>query len=117
MSRLPRLLHLLVLLLAPLFAASCSAPPNSQFLPIGQRCSSDEDCGTSPFGCNDVGHPGGYCERGCNTDGDCPLDAVCASLRCRRRCVATPECRATEGYVCRPIGASTPFCDVPASGG
>jgi len=117
MSRAPRLLPLLLLLCATLFSAACSEPPNTQYLPIGQRCGSDEDCGTSPFNCNNVTYPGGYCERTCTTDGDCPLDAVCASLRCRRKCAATSDCRSTEGHVCRPIGASGPFCDLPLSGG
>ena len=90
----------------------CDSAPNTQNLPIGQRCTDDSMCGTSPYACQVTTYPGGYCDKSCGTDGDCPLDAVCASTRCRRKCTAPSECRETEGYTCRTIGATSPFCDV-----
>jgi hypothetical protein len=69
-----------------------------------------------------MGYPGGYCDKPCATDGDCPLDSVCAATRCRRKCVDSnnaPEptkCRQFEGYTCRVGLATAPFCDLPGSG-
>jgi hypothetical protein len=103
-------LHLTLFVLA-LALSACSDGPNTQYLPIGQRCGSDEDCGTSPFACQ-TNHPGGYCYKNCSTDGDCPLDSVCASGRCRRKCTSPNECRTLEGYTCLPTGATSPYCDV-----
>jgi hypothetical protein len=112
----------IVLLLGPL--AGCDDPPNTQRLPIGQRCTDDPSCGTSPYACQTMGYPGGYCDKACATDGDCPLDSVCATIvaRCRRKCGdanGAPDptkCRQTEGYTCRATGAIAPFCDLPGSG-
>lgn len=93
-------------------AVGCDSPPNTQNLPIGTRCTDDSMCGTSPYACAVTGYPGGYCDKSCATDGDCPLDAVCAITRCRRKCTSPSECRQAEGYTCRGSGATSPFCDV-----
>ena len=103
----------LTLFLAGLTVAACSDGPNTQYLPIGERCGSDEACGTSPFSCL-TSYPSGYCEKGCATDGDCPLDSVCASTRCRRKCQGAGDCRSLEGYICKPTGATSAFCTVPS---
>lgn len=95
---------------------ACSSAPNTQYLPIGQRCNSSDDCGTTPYDCVTAGYPGGYCERNCAVDGDCPLDSYCASSHCRRKCTDITECREIEGYVCRTTGATGPYCDVPVGG-
>lgn len=106
------------LLLPLLLVAACSDAANTQYLPIGSRCSRDSQCGTAPFDCA-TGDPGGYCEHSCATDGDCPKDSACvtpagapATVRaCRRVCTATDQCRAAEGYVCVPHSASVSVCD------
>lgn len=110
------LISCVALLVATLALGACGDPPNTQYLPIGQRCGEDGECGTPPYRCQSASYPGGYCERSCVTDGDCPLDAICATGHCRRKCV-TGECRVLEGYTCRPTGATSPFCDLPAAGG
>ncbi len=96
--------------------AGCDDGPNTQRLPIGTRCSSDDNCGTTPYVCTVASHPGGYCARSCTTDGDCPIDAICAALSCRRKCTDDTTCRQSEGYVCRLTGATSPYCDIPAGG-
>ena len=97
--------------------AGCDSAPNSAYLPIGSRCSSAGQCGTRPFTCN-AALPGGYCERDCTTDGDCPMDAVCVTQRCRRRCQVPNDCRVHEGYACRTLGATSPVCvAAPADAG
>ncbi len=97
--------------------AACSAGSNVQFLPIGSRCSSNNDCGTKPYNCVTVDYPGGYCQKDCVTDGDCPADSACVQNECRRTCAGTVDCRAAEGYGCA-IGAGTPklVCDISAKG-
>ncbi len=116
-SRRARALRLAILVLLGAGALpGCDDSPNTQHLPIGQRCVDDGSCGTSPYSCATQGYPGGYCDRSCATDGDCPLDAVCVTTRCRRKCVATTECRESEGYVCRSGAATAPFCDVKPGG-
>ncbi len=102
------------LTLALAAAISCSPGSNTQFEPIGSRCTSDGTCGTSPFVCA-TALPGGYCEKRCGTDGDCPSDAVCFESTCRRRCASDSECRESEGYQCRAEGATSSFCDIAAS--
>ena len=94
----------------------CSEAPNTQRLPIGTRCAADSDCGTPPYICTLGKYTGGYCSAACNTDGDCPLDSICAALTCRRKCTDDTTCRNAEGYVCRLTGATAPFCDLPVSG-
>jgi hypothetical protein len=91
-------------------ATGCDAPSNSAFLPVGSRCSNAAQCGTRPYTCNTL-LPGGYCERDCATDGDCPMDSVCSALRCRRRCQLVSECRVNEGYTCRNTGATAFVCE------
>jgi hypothetical protein len=101
--------------IAVLLSVACSDPPNTQRVPVGSRCGSNDDCGTSPFTCVFVGHPGGYCQKPCTTDGDCPADAACAAGECRRKCTATAQCRATEGYTClSESGATSMVCDYVA---
>lgn len=100
-----------------LLAAACGDPANTQYLPIGSRCSRDHQCGTAPFACV-TSYPGGYCEHACATDGDCPKDSVCvlpagapAMRACRRVCTANEQCRAGEGYLCVPLGGTASVCD------
>src|SRR4051812_42268099 len=92
----------------------CSAGPNTQNNPIGSRCTSNDSCGTKPYNCLTMGHPGGYCQKDCSTDGDCPSDSVCVSFECRRKCSTAADCRASEGYAC-VITPVTSVCDVGAS--
>lgn len=104
----------------------CSDPSHTQYLPIGSRCTSSHQCGTSPFDCNSA-DPGGYCELPCATDGDCPADSLCAlppgapasARACRRRCDRDADCRVAEGYVCTPLSTTTSVCDYtgPVDGG
>ena len=97
-----------------LVLTGCSAAPNTQFVPIGQRCSSSDDCGTPPYDCLITNHPGGYCERTCAIDGDCPPDSYCiGAAHCRRKCTDDSTCREVEGYVCKPNGTNGRYCDVP----
>ncbi len=103
---------LLIVVIAVLGA--CSAGTNTQFAPIGSRCTDHDGCGTSPYECATT-VPGGYCEKKCQTDGDCPSDAVCFVMACRRRCATDADCRESEGYQCRAEGATSSFCDLPAS--
>jgi hypothetical protein len=101
-----------------LLAVGCTDAANTQYLPIGSRCSSNGQCGTAPFDCA-TAYPGGYCEHSCATDCDCPKVSFCvtpsgatATMRaCRRRCSATPECRAAEGYLCVPLSGTVSVCD------
>jgi hypothetical protein len=85
----------------------CSDPANTQYVPIGSRCTSGGQCGTMPFDCNTAGYPGGYCTKSCTTDGDCPLDAACIDHACRRRCVHEADCRQNEGYSCAQSSGTT----------
>ncbi len=106
------------LIVCLLGASACGEGPNFQRVPIGTRCTDDDTCGTTPFGCATTKYPGGYCTRSCSTDGECPLDAICVALSCRRRCSLGDDatCRQSEGYVCRSKdvgGATTPYCDIP----
>ena len=92
--------------------ASCAGDPNTQYLPIGSRCGSNGDCGTTPYTCVTAGYRGGYCQKDCTTDGDCPTDSVCALRECRRKCKASSDCRAAEGYACRDVQATFTVCEV-----
>jgi len=89
---------------------SCDAPANTAFIPVGSRCSGDRDCGTSPYRC-ELKLPGGYCEKPCGVDGDCPADAACGLGKCRRRCTDSTMCRMVEGYDCRDKGGTSLLCD------
>jgi hypothetical protein len=97
-----------------LAAAGCGDPSNTQYLPIGSRCTSSGQCGTNPFDCL-VTYPGGYCERPCTTDGDCPQDAVCDPTphACRRKCKTPDDCRTSEGYTCLTAPGTTTVCTIP----
>jgi hypothetical protein len=96
-------------------ACGCSDPADTQFLPIGSRCSSSAQCGTAPYACNmGPGYNFGYCEKPCSVDGECPLDSLCAPAPlkvCRRACKATSECRDTEGYACVALTTGKTVCD------
>ena len=102
-----------MVLAAALTVLGCSEGPNTQSTPIGSRCSSNSACGTKPYNCETT-LPGGYCQKDCSTDGDCPADSVCPAHECRRRCINTAECRSSEGYTCLSDGTNT-FCDVASS--
>jgi hypothetical protein len=104
---------LLALLLAALAAVSCGDGANVQRLPIGSRCGSSDDCGTQPYNCATSGHPGGYCQKDCATNGDCPSDSVCLSRECRRKCRTSAHCRVADGYIC--VSSDISVCDVPTS--
>jgi hypothetical protein len=95
-----------------LVVAGCSDPANTQYLPIGSHCTSSSQCGTSPYDCA-TAYRGGYCEKPCTTDGDCPADAVCspAVKACRRRCTTSADCRAAEGYSCQPLVGGVGVCE------
>ncbi len=102
------------------FLAGCSDPANTQYLPIGSRCGTSSQCGTSPFDCN-VSLAGGYCEKPCTTDGDCPADSLCSpsTHECRRKCQTNGDCRAAEGYACVALSPQTAVCEAgaPMDGG
>ncbi len=103
------------LALLALVVAGCSDPANTQYLPIGSRCSSSSQCGTTPFNCSISGFPNGYCDKPCTTDGDCPLDSLCGTAlprACRRVCMSTSDCRAAEGYTCQLLPTGKSVCDV-----
>jgi hypothetical protein len=110
-----RTLALLVVVTVGLASFGCDTPANTQKLPVGSRCTQPSQCGSSPYGCSIKGYPGGYCDKDCATDGDCPADSVCAAAlrKCRRKCVAASECRESEGYTCRAFGATTTVCELP----
>jgi hypothetical protein len=104
-----------LLVVLALVALGCNEAENTQNLPVGSRCSHDSTCGTSPYRCTVSGYPGGYCDKACATDGDCPADSWCYPLLgCRRSCQADPAaCRTSEGYTCIQV-PSRSYCDVPA---
>jgi hypothetical protein len=95
----------------------CGSSPNMQYVPIGSRCGSDGDCGTSPYSC-DLALPSGYCTRTCLSDADCPTDSACVALsagvsRCRRKCIDPLGCRVSDGYTCKNESATSLVCDKP----
>ncbi len=107
-----------------LLLAGCSDAANTQLVPIGSRCSSSAQCGTTPYACNmGPGYDNGYCEKPCTTDADCPLDSLCspAPLKaCRRVCKDSTECRQSEGYACVTLPTGKTVCDTgptPMDGG
>lgn len=110
-------------ILLVLVASSCGSSSNGQSQPIGSRCKSNGNCGSSPFTCELTGYPGGYCDKPCSTDGDCPIDSLCVPAKgCRRRCGDMgDQCRTDSaegvGYGCiSSAGTTGSFCDViPAS--
>jgi hypothetical protein len=93
-------------------AAACSDAANTQFLPVGSRCSSDTQCGTAPYRCIADNHPFGYCDKPCKVDSECPADSLCATAAgaCRRKCTVATDCRVSEGYSCQSLATST-VCD------
>lgn len=103
--------------------AACGPGASTELLPVGSACTSDSQCGPTPFMCL-LDHPGGYCMRQCQTDTDCPSEAVCVvdtdATECHKRCPSgQSDCR--SGYECMPAAstgyprASAAFCDVAAS--
>jgi hypothetical protein len=96
--------------------AGCSDPANTQYLPIGSRCGSSSQCGTAPYDCAATGHPFGYCEKPCTTDGDCPADSLCSPTvkACRRVCTVATDCRTADGYACEPLISGKSVCEVAA---
>jgi hypothetical protein len=103
------------LVLLSLLVLGCGDSANMQYLPIGSRCSRDSTCGTDPYRCRTDGYLGGYCDKPCATDGDCPADAWCVPpLGCRRSCQQNMDsCRTAEGYVCQIVPGRS-YCDVAA---
>jgi hypothetical protein len=121
MQLLARIIYFAACLNLAVVVVGCSDPPNTQRLPIGSRCSSNDACGTEPYTC-EMTAPNGYCDKACTLNNDCPPDSVCppALLHCRRPCKASSECRQVEGYTCvsnANNGATAPFCDVQVDGG
>jgi hypothetical protein len=120
----PLALLIAVGLLLAVCAGACSRTPSAERKPIGAACTSDAACGNGrAFSCA-MDHPGGYCEAGCNTDGDCPAEAVCVGGTsiskgdCHKRCAAAraaQDCRTGEGYQCIAGGndATQDYCDPP----
>ena len=98
-------------------AAGCSDPANTQLLPIGSRCSSSAQCGTSPYDCAVSGYPYGYCEKPCTTNGDCPADSLCSPTpkACRRVCTSSDTCRTDDGYSCQPLIGGQSVCEIGTS--
>lgn len=97
-----------------LVAGACTDAPGTQSLPIGSRCSSSTQCGTTPFVCNaSAAYTNGYCEKACKTDGDCPADSVCnpSTQACRRKCKVAIDCRAAEGYACVALNPTNSVCE------
>jgi hypothetical protein len=102
------------ILLAALALPACDTSSNTILLPIGSRCTSSGDCGSSPFRCATT-FPGGYCEKPCITNGDCPSNAACIVGACRLSCSDPAiRCRAAEGYRCL-VESGTPVCDFPGA--
>ncbi len=89
---------------------ACDDGPGTQYLPIGSACSSSGQCGTTPFDCKAT-YPGGYCEKPCTIDANCPTDSLCAGTVCRRKCGALADCRSAAGYECRSEGLTTSVCE------
>jgi hypothetical protein len=100
-----------------LVAAGCNDASNTQYLPIGSRCSSSSQCGTAPYNCAIAGYPYGYCDKSCATDGDCPADSTCSPLAkaCRRGCVDSATCRVSDGYSCQPLVGGKSVCEAGGS--
>jgi hypothetical protein len=101
-----------------LLALGCSDPANTQYLPIGSACSADTQCGTPSFACAS-NYRGGYCQKPCSSNSDCPSDALCLpSLKqCRRSCASAADCRASEGYACVPLSHGAVCDEVVMDGG
>jgi len=77
---------------------------------VGQPCTTNDDCDNG-LTCYTGNRPGGYCAKGCQTEGtdrDCPGGSICAMndglLLCSAICGDQPDCRA--GYQCNGVSAS-----------
>ena len=111
-------LFLVAIVAAGVAAAACSSGSDTQFLPVGSRCSKASDCGTSPYDCAIANHPYGYCEKPCSLDSECPTDSLCdvAEGECRRICTDDSECRGNDGYTCQPLaGEAKSICDIASA--
>jgi hypothetical protein len=97
--------------------AGCSDTANTQYLPVGSRCSSSTQCGTAPYNCAVSGYPYGYCDKSCATNGDCPADSACSPLAkaCRRTCTDSSTCRVSDGYRCQSLVGGTSVCETGGS--
>lgn len=104
-------------------SSSGATSTTGQKLSVGAPCTSDDQCGSSPFMCMMGDHPGGYCMRDCDIskgDADCPSEAICQYDgmvgECHLKCNSNSDCR--SGYMCAPASntatskASHAFCDV-----
>ena len=130
MRHLLRAVIAAVVVVAAVKFGGCSIPTVKQLLTIGSPCSQSFECGSQPqFACN-TQLPGGYCEKDCKSDADCPgpsVESICAfngpvSGKCRLKCTGPANCRFVSGYICRPASndpnsmASNGYCDLPANG-
>jgi hypothetical protein len=69
---------------------------------IGAACASDRQCETRCFGGPEL--PGGFCSIPCQTDNDCPGEALCMSMNGGMCLFACPEfdcSRLGVGWTCR----------------
>jgi hypothetical protein len=69
---------------------------------IGSACSSDRDCDTRCY--LDPDFPGGICSQPCQSDLDCPADALCMSTNggmCLFACPGFDCSRLGPGWSCR----------------
>lgn len=92
---------------------------------VGDRCSGSNNCADA-LTCSSTlapavrqKFPGGYCTTsGCESDGDCPGEAVCRTYpdtsisMCFGPCEDDPDCRLTDRYAC----LDKQFCDVSSGG-
>jgi hypothetical protein len=68
---------------------------------IGAACTSDRDCDTRCYLDNDL--PGGFCSVSCQSDNDCPDDALCMETNggmCMFACPAFDCTRLGAGWKC-----------------
>ena len=103
---------LLILLAFSMFLIGCEAA-------VGDKCSTSNDCPTGTV-C-DTDSPGGYClVSGCESDEECPEEAVCVFFRkdlsyCLKKCKKNSDCRGK--YDCRDdVEASHKFCYIAPDG-
>jgi hypothetical protein len=112
-SRLSRLLPLLVLLAGLLIGSGC-APA------VGDACESSADCPGGSSATCDTTAPDGYCTVTDCERGDCPGTSICIEFDrdvsyCLESCDEGADCR--DDYACRfdklPDDSPIGFCYVP----